>query len=132
MAMSFAAESLLMFATYLVASLAMLATFTVLYVWITPYDEAKQISEGNMAPAIALSGAMLGFTFPLLVASHVQSGFMDFLAWSLIACVVQLAVFWMLYWLLPRVIETNNNAGALCFAFASVCAGLINAASFIP
>lgn len=125
-------ESLVSFGIYLVASLAMLAAFTRVYLWITPYDEMKDIKAGKMAPAIALAGAMLGYTFPLLVAAHVQAGFLDFIAWGLTACVVQLAVFWLLYWLLPRVIEANNAAGALCFAMASVCAGLINAGSFVP
>lgn len=127
-----ALESLLMFALYLAAGLAVLAIFTRLYLWITPYDEAADIREGKLAPAIALSGAMLGFTFPLLVASYTHAGFLDFVAWSLIACVVQMLVFWCLYHLLPKVIETNNPAGALCFATASICAGLVNAASFIP
>jgi len=124
--------SLLSFAIYLVASLAMLAAFTRLYLWVTPYDEVTDIRAGKMAPAIALSGAILGYTFPILVAAHVQAGFIDFVAWSLLACVVQLCVFWLLYWLMPRVIESNNPAGALCFATASVCAGLINAGSFVP
>ena len=33
---------------------------------------------------------------------------------------------------LPRVIETNNVAGAVIFAVAAACVGLMNAASFIP
>lgn len=125
-------QSLVSFWIYLAASLVMLAVFVRLYLWVTPYDEVKEIKQGKMAPAVALSGAMLGYTFPILVAAHVQAGFLDFLAWSLLACVVQLCVFWVLYWLLPRVIEGNNIAGALCFATASICAGLINAGSFVP
>jgi putative membrane protein len=117
---------------YLAAGLATLVIFTWIYVWITPYDEVAEINEGKLASSIALAGAMLGFTFPLVVASHVQTSFIEFVGWSVLACVVQVAVFWTLHWLLPRVIATNNAAGALCFAAASVCAGLINAASFIP
>ena len=121
-----------LFAVYMVVGLAMLAGFTVLYMWVTPYDEARDIKAGHLAPAIALCGAMIGFTCPILVASYTHAAFTDFLTWGLIAGCVQLAVYWTLYWLLPRVIETNNAAGALCFAAASVCAGLINAASFVP
>lgn len=132
MPMMHAFDSLVSFFVYLVASLVMLAAFTRIYVWITPYDEVQDIRDGKLAPAISLSGAMLGFTCPLLMAAHVQAGFIDFLAWGLLACVVQLVVFWLLYWLMPRVIETNNAAGALFFAVASVCAGLINAGSFVP
>jgi putative membrane protein len=120
------------FAGYLLVSLVMLAVFTRVYTAATPYDEAAEIRAGHMAPAIALSGAMLGYTMPLLVASYAQAGFVEFLAWGVIAGLVQLGVFWLLHRLLPTMIETNNAAGALCIATASVCAGLINAASFLP
>lgn len=124
--------SFLLFLLYLVASLVLLAAFTWLYVQVTPYDEARDISEGKLAPAIALGGAMLGFTFPLLVASYTHAELWGFLAWALAACLVQLAVFKALHMLLPHVIATNNCAGATCYAAASVCSGLICAASFIP
>ncbi len=120
-----------LFLVYVSVGIAMLAAFTKIYIWITPYDEAKEITEGHLAPAIALSGAMLGFTFPLVIASYTHAGIVDFLGWGILACVIQLFVFWALHALLPKVIETNNTAGALCFATASICVGLINAASFI-
>ena len=125
-------HGLALFVVYLVAGLVMLAIFTRLYMWVTPYDEASEISKDHLAPAIALAGAMLGFTFPLLVASYTHSNIWGFFAWGAVACIAQLIVFWVLHWLLPKVIETNNTAGATCFAAASVCVGLINAASFIP
>jgi putative membrane protein len=124
-------SGVLFFVLYFAASIAMLAAFTWLYVHVTPYDEAKEISEGKLAPAIAMAGALLGFTFPLLVASYTHSSLVGFLAWGVLACLVQLFAFWVLHGLLPRVIETNNVAGATCFAAASVCVGLMNAASFI-
>ena len=122
----------LLFILYLSTSLALLGAFTWGYIKITPYDEATDISNGNMAPAISLAGAMLGFTFPLLVASYTHSELYWFIGWALVASVIQLGVFWIMHKLLPRVIETNNTAGATCFAAASICVGLINAASFIP
>ena len=126
-------EGLTLFLIYLTLGLAMLAVFTRLYIWITPYDEAADIAKGRMAPAIALAGALIGFTFPLLVASYARSSVMGFIAWGALACFVQLALFWVLYyWLMPRSIDANNTASATCFAASSVCVGLINAASFLP
>jgi putative membrane protein len=125
-------ESFLMFLAYLAASLAMLALFVALYLRVTPYDDVKDIHDGKVAPAIALGGAMLGFTFPLLMASYLHASFWSFIVWSLIAGLIQLGVFVGLYRLMPKVIETNNVAGSVCFAVAAVCAGLMNAASFIP
>lgn len=122
----------LMFAAYFASSLLMLAIFIRFYLWLTPYDEGQEIRNGRMAPAIALGGAMLGFTFPLLVAAYAHAGLDEFLVWSVISCVVQLLVFGVLHRLLPSMIETNNAAGATCFAVASICVGLINAASFAP
>ena len=120
------------FILYLVFGIAMLVAFTRLYMTVTPYNEAQDIHDGKMAPAIALAGAMLGFTFPLLVASYTHTYFLGFLLWGIIAGFVQLGAFWVLYTYLPRYIENNNAAGATVFAVASVCVGLINAASFIP
>ena len=121
-----------LFVTYLAVGLGLLVAFTRAYLWLTPYNEAEDIAAGKLAPAIALVGAMLGFTFPLLVASYTQTSLPGYIAWSALACLVQLSVYWVMYRLLPRVIESNNSAGATCYAGASLCAGLINAASFIP
>lgn len=125
-------DSVFWFAVYLAAGVATLAGFTWAYIRTTPYDEAKEITAGHLAPAIALAGAMLGFTFPLLVASYTHSTLVGYLAWSVISCATQLGVFWAMHRLLPRVIENNNSAGAICYAAASISIGLINAASFIP
>ena len=125
-------DGLWWFLVYFVVGVAMLAAFTRAYIWTTPYDEASEIAQGHLAPAIALAGAMLGFTFPLLVASYTHSDLVGYLAWSAISCCTQLAVFWVMHRLLPRVIEANNTAGATCYAAASIAIGLINAASFIP
>lgn len=125
-------EAFLVFVAYLASSLLMLAAFTMLYLRVTPYDDVKDIHDGKVAPAIALGGAMLGFTFPLLMSSYLHASFWAFVVWSIIAGLVQLGVFALMYRLFPRVIETNNVAGSLIFAFTAACAGLMNAASFIP
>jgi putative membrane protein len=125
-------EAFLLFVAYLAASLLMLFAFTMLYLRVTPYDDVKDIHDGKVAPAIALGGAMLGFTFPLLMSSYLHASFWAFAVWSIIAGLVQLGVFAAIYRFMPRAIETNNIAGSLIFAFAAVCAGLLNAASFIP
>lgn len=129
---AFSFEGIKLFAIYLSLGLVMLGLFVRLYVWTTPYHEPTEIAAGKIAPAIALAGAMLGFTFPLLVASYTRSSALGFVAWGALACFVQLLLFRVLYWLMPRSIEANNAASATCFAAASVCVGLINAASFLP
>lgn len=125
-------ESLKLFFLYLGLSIVMLALFVRLYIWSTPYHEPTEIAKGKLAPAIALAGAMLGFTIPLLVASYTRSSVVGFLAWGALACFVQLILFQVMYRLMPKSIEANNVASATCYASASVCVGLMNAASFLP
>jgi putative membrane protein len=125
-------EGLKLFVLYLGLSLVMLTIFVRLYIWTTPYHEPTEIAKGKMAPAIALAGAMLGFTFPLLIASYSHSSVPGFIAWASLACFVQLILFQVMYWLMPKSIEANNVASATCYAAGSVCVGLINAASFLP
>ncbi len=124
--------ALLNFLLYTAASVVMLAAFTRLYIGITPYDEMAQIRASKKAPAIALAGAMLGFTLPLLAMSYIGINLVDFLIWSTVAMAVQLAVFKILYHAIPAEIEADNQAAAILFAGTSVCVGAINAFSLIP
>jgi len=38
-----------------------------------------------------------------------------FVTWDILSCLARPLAFWVMYGLLPRVIETNNVAGATCF-----------------
>lgn len=125
-------DAMIWFVTYLVASLVLLAVFTRIYVVLTPYSEFEQIKAGKMAPAISLGGAMLGFTLPLLSMSFYGVNFLDFMLWSIIACLVQVIAFKLLYRLMPMQIETDNRAIAIVYFFTSICVGAINAFSLIP
>lgn len=120
------------FLLYAAASMALLALFTWLYKRWTPYDEFVQMRAGKKAPAFAIGGAMLGFTFPLLAVSHYGVNFVDFLIWALVAGVAQLALFKLLYWVIPMQVEEDNQAIGIFYAFAAICVGLINAFSLIP
>jgi putative membrane protein len=120
------------FLLYMAATLALLALFTWLYKLWTPYDEFVQMRAGKKAPAFALGGAMLGFTFPLLSLSFHGINIVDFAIWSVVACAVQLLLFKILYWLIPMQIEEDNQAIGIFYSFAAVCVGLINAFSLIP
>lgn len=120
------------FVLYAGASLVLLALFTWLYKKWTPYDELVQMRAGKKAPAFAIGGAMLGFTFPLLSLSYHGTNFLDFAVWSLVAGVVQLVLFKVLYWLIPMQIDEDNQAIGIFYACAAICVGLINAFSLIP
>jgi len=125
-------EGLELFATYMVSSIAMLVTFTYLYMKVTPYNDLSLIRDGKVAPGIVLFGAMIGFTIPIVTMSYHGASYLDYLVWSIIAGLLQLACFKVVYWLMPKEVEADNVATSLFYAGISICVGLINAFSMIP
>jgi putative membrane protein len=120
------------FLIYFLLSLVLLAVFAWIYTKITPYRELELIRAGNIAAAITLGGAMVGFTLPLagVVANAVNV--IDLLLFASLACVSQIVVFVLARKLLPGLsdsIEDNNIAKATMTAAMAVCVGLLNAAA---
>jgi putative membrane protein len=119
------------YAIHLLSGCALLAAFFAVYTKITPFNEWVLIRQGNVAAALSLSGAGIGFC--LTVASSIlhNDTFLMFFIWSLAAMLVQSAVYAFLARMLPRMneaIEANNIAmGGLMGAF-SLTVGMINAA----
>lgn len=120
------------FLLYTFSSLVLLAIFGKIYQWLTPYHEGESIKAGKIAPAIALGGALLGFTIPLLSVSYNGVNYVDFVLWAGIAGLFQIILFKALYWVIPMQIEEDNCAIATIYAILAVCVGLINAFSLIP
>lgn len=126
------ATALLNFLMYSAGSIALLFLFMRVYLWTTPYHEMNEIKAGKKAPAFALGGAMIGFTFPLLSMSFHGTNYVDFLIWSALAGAFQLMLFKLLYRIIPMKVEADNQAIGLLYAFAAICVGAINAFSLIP
>ena len=120
------------FLLYTFASLILLGVFGKIYQWLTPYHEHESIKAGRIAPAIALGGALIGFTIPLLSVSYHGVNFLDFLIWAGVAGAFQILLFKALYWVIPMQIEEDNCAIAVIYGVLAVCVGLINAFSLIP
>src|SRR5436190_6267724 len=83
------------FLIYFAASLALLAAFIAIYVWITPYREIALIREGNLAAAASLSGAVLGFSIPLAQSIAQSVNLAEMAMWGGIALAVQSLVFFV-------------------------------------
>ena len=56
--------SALAFVVAFVAAGLFTVIFKVVYQWGTPYNEGKLIREGNVAAALALGGALVGYVLP--------------------------------------------------------------------
>jgi putative membrane protein len=125
-------EALGNFLLYTFSSLVLLGVFGKIYQWLTPYHEHEQIKAGKLAPAIALGGALIGFTLPLLSVSYHGVNYIDFLIWAVVVGVLQIILFKVLYWVIPMQIEEDNKAIAFIYAVLAFCVGLISAFSLIP
>ncbi|HEX5379253.1 MAG TPA: DUF350 domain-containing protein [Phenylobacterium sp.] len=106
--------------------------FSALYRLVTPHDEGKLIREGNIAAAVALGGAVLGYMIPLASALSQTHSLVEFAAWAALAGAIQILVFWAVRKVaLPDVsarIERGEIASAIYMLLISVAVGIINAA----
>lgn len=109
-----------------------LAVFKWLYQVSTPYDERRLVAEGNMAAAITFGGAIVGFALPLASALEVTADPLEFIAWGVLAGVIQVVASLVVRRIVIRDlvarIETGNVASAVYMAATSIAVGLLNAA----
>ena len=119
------------FLLYFALGITVFAAFLVVYSAVTPYDELVLIREGNVAAAISLGGAVLGFMLPLASAIAHSVGPVDMVVWGVIALVVQVVVYFLVARLVPRFVEAiraGRVAGAALLAALAVATGILNAA----
>ena len=119
------------FLAFFAAALALLGLFFVIYIVVTPHREIRLIREGNVAAAISLSGAILGFVIPLASVIENSLSVIDAAVWGCVALVVQILTFLAGRLLLPGLvsqIEAGQLAPAVMFAGLSIAIGVLNAA----
>ena len=119
------------FLLYFALALVLLAVFVAIYVRVTQYREFVLIRDGNVAAAISLSGALIGFVLPLASAIAHSVNPVDMVAWGAIALIVQLVVYAAVSRLVPHfreAIEAGRAAPAVLLAALAVSVGILNAA----
>jgi putative membrane protein len=106
--------------------------FKAIYRWVTPHDEGALIRGGNVAAAVALGGALLGYVIPLASALTQTHSLPEFVAWALLAGVIQIVTFVAVRRIaLPDVsdrIARGELSTALYLLFISLAVGILNAA----
>jgi len=106
--------------------------FKYIYQWVTPYNEKALIRQGNVAAAIALAGALLGYVLPLASALSHTVSLLEFAAWAALAGVIQIAAFTGVRLVaLPDVkarIENGETSIGVYLAGISIAVGVLNAA----
>lgn len=119
------------FFAYFGVAVALIAVFLLVYVNVTPYEEFALIRTGNVAAAISLSGALLGFVMPVANAIAHSESLADLAAWGGVAGVVQILAYLAARFACPQMnsdIPAGKLAPAIFLAVLSMSVGLISAA----
>jgi putative membrane protein len=114
-------------------ALAFLMAFQFIYQLVTPHNERKLIRDGNVAAAIVLGGALIGYAIPVASAMTQAHSLGEFAAWAALAGIIQIVAFLIVRKLVVNDVTHRIERGevpvALWLAAVSIAIGLINAAS---
>lgn len=105
--------------------------FLLAYSLITPYKELKLIREGNVAPALSLGGALLGFVIALSAVIRESVSPIDLIVWGVIALAVQLAAYLAVRLAIPdlvRGIKEGKVSHGAFLGIVSIAVGLLSGA----
>jgi putative membrane protein len=116
------------FLTYFLSATGLLALFVLIYVRITPYNDFDLIAHDNSAAAVALAGAVIGFTLPLVACVYYTQSLLEMVVWSAITCLIQVLVFAALR-RQAHMIAEGHVSSAIMVATFSVAVGLLSAVS---
>jgi putative membrane protein len=124
--------SALAFVVAFVAAGLFTVIFKIIYQWVTPYNEGKLIREGNVAAALALGGALVGYVLPLASALSNTVTLLEFCAWAALAGVLQIAAFTLVRVVVMKDvtarIEKGEIAAGVYLLSISLAVGVLNAA----
>ncbi|ATF08753.1 DUF350 domain-containing protein [Candidatus Enterovibrio altilux] len=121
------------FALYLGLSLLFLIIFKFVYIRITPYDEWHLLKEEhNIAAALTLSGAFIGYSVTIASAASNSVNILDFVIWGIIALITQILAFLIVrYGFMPKLVEriqNNEISAGIIMGSMSIAIGQLNAA----
>ena len=124
--------SALAFVVAFVAAGLFTVIFKIVYQWVTPYNEGKLIREGNVAAALALGGALVGYVLPLASALSNTVTLLEFCAWAALAGVLQIAAFTLVRVVVMKDvaarIEKGEIAAGVYLLSIALAVGVLNAA----
>ena len=120
------------FIAYFCGASALTTVFLMLYSGLTP--RIALIRSGNVAGAIALTGALLGFVVPLASVIAHSARILDLILWGVVALMIQLAGFVVaraIFPGLPNAIVEGQISEAVFLAGLSVALGIVDAACMV-
>lgn len=123
--------AILNYLIHLLLAAVLLAVFFKAYTSWTPFDEVLLIRQGNMAAALSLGGALIGFSITIGSALVHTADYREFVMWAAGAMVVQMLAYAVTTRLLNMAkdqIEGNNAAFGGLLGAISISIGVINGA----
>ena len=130
------ASGIAAFAIYFVGAVAFCALFCIVYTRITPHREFDLIvHQHNASAALAFGMALGGYAIALAGAIHNTTTIVDFVVWSFVALLTQVAAYFLATLAHPgmsHAIEQNALAAAIWGGSVSIAAGLLSAACMSP
>ena len=115
--MSISLSQYLLYLQYMLVGIAMTVVFAAVYLRITPVEELRLIKNGNLACALSLGGALVGFCLTLASSIAHSVSFIDFILWALAAAVIQIFVYFAATMMIKGATAEligNNVAVVLC------------------
>ncbi|MBC7768244.1 MAG: DUF350 domain-containing protein [Phycisphaerales bacterium] len=128
-------SSLVAFAVYFGAAVALTVLFVFIYVWTTPHNEFKLMREGNGAAALGLIGTLLGFVIPLALVISVSGSMMQVGMWGAGALLVQTIGQFSARLLFPNLttdIVAGKFSAAIVQSGIALSLGILQAACWVP
>jgi putative membrane protein len=124
--------SIVAFLVAFVAAGVFAIMFKIIYQWATPYHERTLIRDGNVAAAVTLGAALLGYVLVLASALEHTASLIEFAIWALVAGVIQIVAFTIVRRIVmpdfaDRIVR-GELAAAIYMGSISISVGLLNAA----
>ena len=135
LSLSLSFQSVLSFVIYIIVAGGLFGLFQMAYTRLTPHKEFVQIREGNVAAAVALGGALIGFALPASNVITYSISVLDVVIWAVIAAVVQLLAFTATNFVLKDLsarITRGELAAAIYAASVSISVSFLNSACMTP
>ncbi|MFC0167661.1 DUF350 domain-containing protein [Pseudoduganella danionis] len=123
--------AILNYLIHLLLAAVLLAVFFKAYTSWTPFNEVLLIRQGNLAAALSLGGALIGFSITIGSALVHTADYREFVMWAAGAMVVQMLAYAVTTRLLNMAkdqIEGNNAAFGGLLGAISISIGVINGA----
>jgi putative membrane protein len=122
------------FVVYFCTAAVAVMLYLFVYTRVTGHSEFDLISNNGTPAAIALGLSLVGFVLPVASAIVHSANAIDCMIWSVIALIVQIGVYFAAripVSNLPQRIANGELAPAIWLGFASLAAGILNAASMV-